>query len=255
MANLATTYADVRSEIGGYCGFGTDSAGWDSTQTAYVNAVLKAGLRLFFAPPLLPGQVEVHRWRFLRPLSTLTTTAGQADQTLSGAPLGIAGPLWYDTADRGGQKVELVDWDTVQERRMAEPCSGEPIIAAIVPIASAGTAVQSYQIRWYPTPAAEYTLRFEYNLDAVLLDGTNTIPMGGPDHARTLIAACLAEAEFRKEMMRGPRYQDFLSALQTSVSIDRQQNMPMSLGFQPPERPDKIVRGFPERYVNSGGFL
>lgn len=252
MANLATTYADVRSDIGGYCGFGTDSAGWDSTQTAYVNAVLKAGLRLFFSPPILPGMAEVHRWKFLRPLTTLTTSAGTADQTFTGAPLGIVGPFWFDASAQGGDKVEIVDWEMVQKHRMAAPATGQPEIAAIVPIASAGTAAQSWQIKWYPTPGAIYTLRFSYNLDAVLLDGTNTIPMGGPDHARTIIAACLAEAEFRKEAVRGPRYADFLTALQTSVSIDRQQNSPRSLGFPASEKPDRRELGFPFRYVTGG---
>lgn len=232
MATLATTYSELRSEIGYYAGYGRTSGSWTSDQSANINAWLLAGMRQFLSPPPLDGRGRGHRWKFLRPLTTLTTTADQAEDDISAA-LGIIGPFYYDDADHPGYgEVQIVDVDILERLRNHSPASGPPTHAAIVPKppASPQTSAQGWQIRWYPTPSAVYTLRYRYNLDPVLLDGTNTVPLGYTEHAQTLLASCIAAVEFDLTEEHGSKWQDFLVKLATSINLDNEVHTPTSLG-------------------------
>lgn len=100
---LTITYDDLRREIGRFLGYGRDPSEWagSSDEAIDVDDILKAGIRRVITPSPLPGEKYAHEWSFLRPTTTLTTTAPYATGTvaiasgvvtLSGA--GAAFPSW-----------------------------------------------------------------------------------------------------------------------------------------------------------------
>jgi len=235
-----TTYAELRQEIGWWFGYGRDSSAWTVSQQAEIAAALRDGLRLFLQPPILPGHIKAHRWSFLKPLTTITTVANTADQDLT-TGLGVIGPLTFsgDSADEANGPIEIVSQAMIRQMRNDGPDTpGPPMYLAIVPKLGNQQSPQAWTLMWYPTPDAAYTISYQYNLNSVALDATADDPVGGNEHGRTLLAACLAQAEFAREDKRGSRWEDFLVQLQTSVSIDLQLNQKQTLGrMQNPAAP------------------
>jgi len=70
-STLSVTYAELKIEVGVFLGFERDSQVWSNDETADVEAIIKRGLRQFYAPPPITGQDVPHIWSFLKPVTTL----------------------------------------------------------------------------------------------------------------------------------------------------------------------------------------
>jgi hypothetical protein len=81
-SSLSVTRDDLRQEAGHSLGYAR--SGWDTEQTADIDAMVKTALRWFYYPPPLPG-MKPHQWRFLRPTSTISVFGNTAG-TVSGTP-------------------------------------------------------------------------------------------------------------------------------------------------------------------------
>ena len=106
-STLNANYHDLRREVGSYYGFGRVPSDFQPADAEIVESVLKSGLRqLYFPPPLMDR--APHQWTFLRPTTTLTTTAPYTTGTVAIASgvvtLSVAG-TWPSWADEGELKV------------------------------------------------------------------------------------------------------------------------------------------------------
>jgi hypothetical protein len=83
-------YDDLRKEIGAYLGFGRTTASWSTGQADTIASCLQSGLRQFYTPPVLQGEMYAHEWSFLRPQATMTIWASVQENT-SVTATGVAG--------------------------------------------------------------------------------------------------------------------------------------------------------------------
>jgi len=67
-STLSVTYAELKIEVGVFLGFERDSQIWTNDETADVEAIIKRGLRQFYAPPPITGQDAPYIWSFLKPV-------------------------------------------------------------------------------------------------------------------------------------------------------------------------------------------
>jgi hypothetical protein len=74
---------DLQAEVGRFLGFGSTSGSWSVVQTNLIDAIVQSGLRRFYWPPPLPGQAIAHEWSFLKPTTTLTTSAPYSTSTVT----------------------------------------------------------------------------------------------------------------------------------------------------------------------------
>jgi hypothetical protein len=84
-SNLSLAYADLMNAVALRNGDDPAGAGYttlSAAKQARLDMAVQHGYRRFLVPPILPNEREVHRWSFLRPLGTLTTTAPYATGTI-----------------------------------------------------------------------------------------------------------------------------------------------------------------------------
>jgi hypothetical protein len=87
-----------------------------------------------------------------------------------------------------------------------------------------------YEIKFWPTPDEAYTLYYRYQINPESLPDDAAIPHGGSAHAQTVIEAVLAAGEERLGKL-GVHSKKFYECLVSSVSHDRQQTSPETLGY------------------------
>lgn len=80
--SLGVTYSDIRRELGAEAGWGRDPADWSAEDIADGAAILKDGLLSFYTAQD-PDTGKAHRWSFLFPTTTLSTTAPYATGTIA----------------------------------------------------------------------------------------------------------------------------------------------------------------------------
>lgn len=124
---LELTFPALEKAVGYIMGWDPDSANWSADETALGSEIVQSGLRQFYSPPLLPNQSIAHEWTFLRPVTTLTTSAAYSTGTIAVASgvvtlTGGTFPSWaadgdltvsgstYEVSTRDGNtQVTLVD--------------------------------------------------------------------------------------------------------------------------------------------------
>jgi hypothetical protein len=200
-ATLAITFADLKTEVGYFLGYTATEANWTATQIAEIARIIKSGLRRFYYPDPVEGRVP-HQWSFLKPTMTVATVASTATATMSDSFGGIEGDLTFAAADSSFWTVKLMPEAVVREyRQNNNAASGKPIMAAlqtIVPSQVASDGGTRWQLLFYPTPDAIYTLSFKQTMLADILVATTTeYPYGGALHGETIQEFCLAVAEER----------------------------------------------------------
>ena len=109
-----------------------------------------------------------------------------------------------------------------------------PRWAAIRARSCDGSAGQRYEILFAPLLDDLYVLEYQYLALLSSLTTGNPYPLGGADHADTIIKSCLAAAERFVNGERGVEYEAFMEALAASVYRDRQAHTPHSLGIHSP---------------------
>jgi hypothetical protein len=67
-------------------------------------------------------------------------------------------------------------------------------------------------------------------IPSVRLRSGTPYPLGGMNHAETILYACLAAAELQKDDDRGPRWETFKELLIASIDMDRR-GRPDNIGY------------------------
>jgi hypothetical protein len=94
----------LKQAVAHYLGYGLASANWSSDQQTIIDMAIKAGLRMFYAPPQVYQNEPAHGWRFLSPIDTITTIATYATGTVevSNNVCAISGGIWPAWAATNG---------------------------------------------------------------------------------------------------------------------------------------------------------
>ena len=248
-STLSLNYNDLQAEVGSFLGWGmgntppyTDQA-WTTFQLNRIVSAVKSGLRNFFFPVPQQG-APVYDWSFMRPVTTLTLSAGDATIPLPDDFGGFEGEITLLTS-KGllWHAIKLVNEGQVRERYTYSPnVTSRPQMAALQPLRGT-TATQGtrWQLFVYPLPDMAYTLQFQYYVLSDFLDGAFPFPMGGMAHVETILESCLAVAEQRQDDTPGVHTANFQARLLASIAADRRHKA-QSLGYNG-DRSDVPVRG------------
>jgi len=134
----------------------------------------------------------------------------------------IDGPLTYQSGSVTYPNVLERDERYIRMRRQSYPNKGTAQFFALAPKidTSAGT---SWRLTSWPLFDGEYVLTYRYKVKPGVLS-TNKYPLGGSQHAETVLASCLA-------LIDPNVYRDeFAMKLESSVAMDQREQSPTSLG-------------------------
>ncbi len=214
------TRAELMISIGDHLGL--KRSGWDTTETARLEEIVKSGAQQFYWPPPLPKERVAHRWTFLQPLGSIRTRSGQGDYALP-EDFGslVQGRLYYSVDDNKWHPILDTSIGRILGLRQKNTADGAPRTAAVVPRASEGRQPQRWNLALAPTPDAAYTIGFQYQVTPETVDASHTYHLGGAIHSETLLASCLAVAERRYGDAAGEQEEYWLQRLAASVSHDR----------------------------------
>ena len=237
--SLSLTYFDYRAEVGSHLGYGRGNEGgntdpaWTDSQLKAVNMAVAAGQRQFYNPPILEGERSSHRWTFLKPVASLALANGAQTVKMPSDFGGFEGPITVTVS--GGTVLNPIPLigEGVIRQSYAESASatGMPQAAALQPLKGVGVNESSrWQLYVWPQSDDAYTLKFPYYLLPDAISGAKPYSYGGQAHVETVLASCLAAAEFYKDNAMGVCHARWMDRLAVSVSIDRDMQ-PQYMGY------------------------
>jgi hypothetical protein len=240
MTTLGLTFADLYKEVSNYLGLGLTPTGGDLTLAKkYAND----GYRLFLMG-VDPRSARAYQWSFLAPAASLSLSPGADTFALPDDFAAILDdPAYASDSDAravGASAGGLSPRSAAYIRQLdaggaTSPASGEgaspgaPRYYAILPRAFTPAQGQRYDLLVWPAPAASCTLRYRYRREPAALAGDADYPLGGPQHAMTLLQAGLAVAEQRHNDARGIHTDQFERLMAFSIDLDSA-NKPHNLG-------------------------
>ncbi len=219
-SELSITYAELIAEVAAFLGYGSDSAAWDAPQLAECDRYVQAGYRRFLYPPSVEGAEDAYPWSFLSPTTTIATVASTQTQDLP-ADLGrVLGGFFYDTAQFKASIVQVTE-TRYQELLGRTAGTGGPRVACVRHKAKTPALGQRFEVSWWPSPDAAYTLSYRYEAFGGKLSADNPYPLGGMRHGELLVQSCLAVAESRANDERGHHTEEFARLLRAAIVQDR----------------------------------
>lgn len=222
MPTLAVTYDSLRREIGLARGWNRDPDAWSSVEQSDCDLVIAAGLSRFYWPTPAEGQPQ-HVWTFLRRVADISLAASTRSYELPEDFGGGATDMTF--ADGTGTKpATQISEDRIRAMYSASIANGTPRYFAIRSRLATDTAGTAYDLLVAPIPDTVYAVQVRYSIIPPTLSLANPHPLGGPQHAQTIIAACLAAAEEKLDDTTDGVYgRKFAELLKISISLDSQQ--------------------------------
>lgn len=219
-STLAINYDGLRNRVAQYL-WGQRAPSLPADDSNLLDDLIQSGYRRFLWPESIPGQKFSHEWSFLKPELSVTLAASTGDYDLDDDFGGIAGPLSYIAADdKPAVQVTLTnDLRILSLRSQDADLTGFPLLAAVRPKTTDGTTGQRFEILVFPTPDAAYTLKGRMKVIPGKLTSAK-YPYGGAQHAETLLAACMAEAEKYLHNNQGVLYAEFINRMTFSIQKD-----------------------------------
>lgn len=95
---------------------------------------------------------------------------------------------------------------------------------------SDGATLQLFEFVFYPIPTQEWQLQYRFYIVPPKLTTAAPRPLGGVEHQALFLASMLAQAEQKKTQKRGVKWEEFLKALEASITKDRRAQ-PEMLGY------------------------
>lgn len=109
-SSLSVTYADLQREIALEVGYDRDPSNWTTQQTADVDNIIEQALRSVYHPVPMGDSPVSHQWSFMRPITTITTTAPYTTGTVtvSSGVVTLSGGTWPSYTQEDAAQAELV---------------------------------------------------------------------------------------------------------------------------------------------------
>lgn len=221
MTTLAITYDEIRRHVGRFIGASRTVSALeaDATWNTDVEDALVGGLREFYRPRKVAEGQPHHVWSFLIRDFSITTTASTRNYSLPEDFSGLSGSLSFSA---GAEKVapSIINESDIRQLYANAAASGAPKYAAIRARTTNDRTL--YEALLYPTPDAAYTLEGRYPIEPPILSDDNIYPLGGAQHAETILESCLAAAEKIMFPEDGERFhsQRFAQLLVASLEAD-----------------------------------
>ena len=251
---LEQNYDSLRREIGRFLGYRPSTTDWSSTETQVVADILDDGLRRFYWPmPTEPGKPP-HEWSFLSPDASLTLTSGTDNYDLPSDFTDISSKGFSYAAGDKLTRVSRIDVETLKVLKSQANRTGSPQFYCVTNKAVVEGAPTRYEVRFFPTPDNTYVLGYQYNIAPASLGTINTTPLGGARHAKTILEACLAEAEKKIGDEDGIHEKKFIELLAASIAADRELAKPDLSAVWPFENQAgdlKVTKGYLKRLIGS----
>jgi hypothetical protein len=222
------TYRWLCREVGGYLGYGFDSATWDHDKISTVESIVQSGVMQFYFPPPVNAtggkdhngndkMSPPHQWSFLNPAATISLADGRGDYEL---PADFGQVIGAFTG--GEQTISIIPEVQLRQMRVGG-ATGKPLVAAVRPKRSDGNSIQKWEVLFHPIPDAASELSYRYSVSPLPLSDENQYPLGGRQYAETILQSCLAVADsrFSKETT-GTGINRFMDRLAASVQLDMQ---------------------------------
>lgn len=226
---MSVAYADLRADVGFFLGHGRGvdfgDPVWTVQQEAAINRCVKGGLRKFYHCG--------YDWSFLRPVATLNLASGSRTVEMPDDFGGLEEQVVVaDVSGRRSCALFLTSVSHVRQMETRHPdTSGLPSLCALEPLKDMPpNEGQRHVLRFWPKADQNYQVLVQYYVNPDFLSGTAPYAYGGPQHAQTLLEACLSEAELLLDDTAGVHAAEFQRLLTVSMDIDRR-NKPMNLGY------------------------
>lgn len=250
--SLAIDYGYIKVRVGDMMGFGPAPVTWSHEQVRTVERIIEDGLRKFYNPEPLGG--EVRDWYFLQSAVNLSLVDDDADYDLP-ADFGHhrLDPVFVGSASVL-QKIRMVSRHEFEyQKQLQGDRTGRPEICTIQGKTFAGGTGQRYEIVFFPEPDTNYTVRVQYRVNPTKISASAPFPRGGETHGNTILEACLASAEIYRGRNETVHQQEYMRCLASSIMMDRKAEAAEYLG-QNTDRgdyPGMVVP--PVRIIINGG--
>lgn len=142
---------------------------------------------------------------------------------------GVDGQLFMATGT-GWRPLESRDLSEVLSMRQELSITGVPRMFANQPRTSDGSADQFWSISLYPTPSETFVMSYRGIRLPNALTTASPYPFGGAEHSGTILASCLAMAEMVRFGQHGPRWDEFMTELESSIGMDNANFAPQTIG-------------------------
>lgn len=223
-STLSLLRSGVRERLALYMGEGTDADNWDSDVVQRMNLFIRDGQARFFYP-IPDTESETYEWTFLRPTTTLAISSGTQAYAL---PDDCGGQVdrFVITTGTAGHLITMVSVDDLLQSVAREaPSNAIPKFAAVRTTHTTPTTSvsQRYEVLFYPTPDASYTVSYSYTklVDGLDENSSAEYALGGPQHHQTLVESVLAVAEEYLRPDETSHQQRFQQLLTASIGFDR----------------------------------
>lgn len=141
---------------------------------------------------------------------------------------------YYPSPDRWYPPVKSRHDSTIRQLEGNNPEFDRPVVYSVRTVEFDPTVGSRKVLVLYPTPDQVYTLRVPMILRPVLLDNTNTYPVGGEMLSQVILEACLAAAEHNFEEREHVHEKRFMELIGIAISNDQERSSPTSLGRDAP---------------------
>lgn len=234
--SLGIDCARIKREVGRMLGLSRDPADWSAQSAQDVWDIIDSGLACFYVPPRAPGERKAHQWSFLRPIGTIDFEVDTNEYDMPANYAGADGPIFYvpNNDTLVPTQIFTTSEAVILQRQSLDhysEMSSCPTLAAIRPASSVTTEQQIYKMLVWPTPSMEATVKFKYFARQPEIRDDDAVPMGGDEHAETILASCLSVAETRLNDESTLYRDQFAQRLQASIDHDRAKNAADTLGY------------------------
>lgn len=221
-STLSLKYSDLQAEVGGFLGYGVDPVAWSAVQVAEIDRYVQSGLRQFYYPPAMNGAETAYEWSFLKPTTTLTTTASDAAQDLPDDLGRILSDLYFDEAVHKIPVVFVSEARILALLQQSED-TGKPEYFTVRAKTSDGGNGQRLEVAFWPIPDDAYVLTYRYEAYSGKLSNSKPYPLGGMRHSELIVESCLAMAEQKANDEKGLHTEKFTMLLAAGIAQDRKQ--------------------------------
>lgn len=248
---LSIDYATLRREIGYFIGYKKSTSDWSSDESTRVDDIINSGLRRFYWPPPV-GEDGPHIWSFLSPDSSLTIVSGEYVYRLPNDFVDLESKGFTFASGSGISRATRVANETITVLRAQASRSGAPQFFAIQATKASDGLDSGYEVLFYPTPDATYSLSYSYSVTPKSLSTDSPYPLGGARHSETIKEACLAEAEKKQFDEYGQHEKRFQELLASSIAADKNLAKPDVQDVWPYENPAdglKVNKAYLKRLI------
>ena len=229
-----------------------DAAMLDYQQRSVIDSIIEGGLfRFYFPPPsemTIPDATEAqkerlrrapHSWSFLQLTAEITTENGKSEYDL---PLNFGNFLGEPTTSRSdSNRLAIAQESHIRQLINSEGTTDNPQYVAKKIVSGEGYSQSRSSLLVYPIPTGAETITVQYAVVPPRLSDDSPWPLGGAEHAQTILACCLAVMEERSGSGSQVYRQKMIEMLASSVLLDVQSAAATTEGVWPDDKDPSLL--------------